>query len=122
MPSFNRITIVGHCGIDPEQRFTPQGTVVSSFTVATTEKRKDREDVTTWFRVTAFGKLAELAQQYLSKGKLVYVDGRLRLDEYTDKEGNRRSSLEVTAGEIQFIGAREDSAKAASVGADEAPF
>ena len=110
MASFNKIMIVGYLGRDPEIRYTPQGTAVCHFSIATTEKRKDRageaQDVTTWFRVSAWGRQAEVANQYLTKGKQVYVEGRLRQEEYTDREGNRRQSLEVTASDIQFLGAR----------------
>lgn len=106
MASFNKITIVGHLGRDPELRYTPQGTAVANFSIATTEKRKgeDGTETTTWFRVTVFGKQAEIAQQYLSKGKQVYVEGRLKLNEYTDRDGNKRSSLEVTADNFQMLG------------------
>lgn len=110
MASFNRIIIVGYLGRDPEMRFTPQGTAVCNFSVATTERRKDRngefQDVTTWFRINVFGKQAETANQYLSKGRQVYIEGRLRQDEYTDREGQKRTTLEVTASDIQFIGPR----------------
>jgi len=113
MASFNKIVIVGYLGRDPEMRYTPQGTAVCNFSIATTERRKDRagdaQDVTTWFRVNAWGKLAEIANQYLNKGKQVYVEGRLRQDEYTDRDGNRRQTLEVTATDIQFLGPRGES-------------
>lgn len=114
MPSFNKITIIGHLGRDPELRFTPAGTAVCQFTVATTEKRKDRDEVTTWFRCSVWGKQAELANQYLVKGAQVYLEGRLRLEEYTDKEGQKRASLEVNVTDVQFIGTRSDKAQAAS--------
>lgn len=114
MASFNKIVIVGYLGRDPEIRYTPQGTAVCNFTIATTEKRKDRagegQDVTTWFRVAAWGRQAEVANQYLTKGKQVYVEGRLRQEEYTDREGNRRQSLEVNATDIQFLGSRAEGA------------
>lgn len=106
--SFNKIILVGNLGRDPELRYTPQGTPVCSFTVATNEKRKDRageaQDFTTWFRVTLWGRQAETASQYLTKGRPVYIEGRLRLEEYTDREGNKRQSLEVNASDIHFIG------------------
>lgn len=108
MPSFNKIILVGHLGRDPELKYTPQGTAVANFSIATTERRKggggDAQEVTTWFRVTLFGKQAEVAQQYLNKGKLVYVEGRLKLNEYTDREGKPRTSLEVTADNFQMLG------------------
>ena len=120
MASFNKIVIVGYLGRDPEIRYTPQGTAVCHFSVATTEKKKDRageaQDVTTWFRVSAWGRQAEVANQYLSKGRQVYVEGRLRLEEFTDREGNRRQSLEVSATDLHFLGSRGDTV-AASQGA-----
>ncbi len=118
MASFNRITIVGYLGRDPEIKYTPQGTAVCNFTIATTEKRKDRtgegQDITTWFRVSVWGRQAEVANQYLSKGKQVYLEGKLRQEEYTDREGNRRTSLEVFATDIQFLGAKGDDGGAMS--------
>lgn len=106
--SFNKIILVGNLGKDPELRYTPQGTPVCSFTVATNEKRKDKsgetQDFTTWFRVTLWGRQAETASQYLTKGRPVYVEGRLRLEEWTDRDGKPRSTLEVHATDMQFIG------------------
>src|SRR4051812_31652006 len=87
--SFNKIILIGNLGRDPELRYTPSGTPVCSFPVATNEKIKKHgteEDVTTWFRVTCWNRLAEVAAQYLSKGNPAYIEGRLRLDEYTDKQ------------------------------------
>jgi single-strand DNA-binding protein len=111
--SFNKITIVGYLGRDPELRYTPQGTALCKMSIATTEKRKsvtgEPEEHTTWFRVTAWGRQAELANEYLAKGRQVYVEGRLRLEEYTDREGQKRFSAEVSATEIQFLGHRTDS-------------
>ncbi|HKQ91687.1 MAG TPA: single-stranded DNA-binding protein [Blastocatellia bacterium] len=110
--SFNKITIVGYLGRDPELRYTPQGTALCKMSIATTEKRKnatgESEEHTTWFRVTAWGRQAELANEYLAKGRQVYVEGRLRLEEYTDREGQKRFSAEVSATEIQFLGHRTD--------------
>jgi single-strand DNA-binding protein len=110
--SFNKIILVGNLGRDPELRYTPQGTPVCSFTVATNEKRKDRngefQDSTTWFRVTVWGRQAETASQYLTKGRPVYIEGRLRLEEWSDKDGKQRSTLEVHATDMQFIGGRND--------------
>ncbi|HEV2916091.1 MAG TPA: single-stranded DNA-binding protein [Pyrinomonadaceae bacterium] len=106
--SFNKIILVGNLGRDPELRYTPQGTPVCNFTVATNEKRKDRggemQDFTTWFRVTLWGRQAETASQYLTKGRPIYVEGRLRLEEWTDKDGKQRYTLEVHATDMQFIG------------------
>ena len=103
MASFNKITIVGHLGRDPEIKYTPNGDAVCTFSVATTEKKKDEEAITTWFRVTTWKRQAEVANQYLSKGKAVYVEGRLRANEYTDRDGNKRASLEVACTDVQFL-------------------
>ena len=110
--SFNKVILVGNLGRDPELRYTPQGTPVCSFTMATNERRKDKsgemQDQTTWFRVTLWGRQAETASQYLTKGRQVYIEGRLRVEEYTDRDGKPRHSLEVNATDMQFIGVRGD--------------
>ncbi|MEW6733999.1 MAG: single-stranded DNA-binding protein [Acidobacteriota bacterium] len=110
--SFNKIIIVGNLGRDPELRYTPQGTAVCDFSVATNERRKDpsgeSKDETTWFRVTFWGRQAEVASQYLSKGRQVYIEGRLRAREWTDKDGRVRTSLEVVGTELQMLGSRGD--------------
>jgi single-strand DNA-binding protein len=107
--SFNKIILVGNLGRDPELRYTPQGTPVCSFSLATNERKKDRttgenQDLTTWFRITLWGRQAEVASQYLTRGKSVYIEGRLRVEEYTDRDGKPRHSLEVNATDMQFIG------------------
>jgi len=107
MASFNKVMVIGYLGRDPELRHTPQGTAVCDFSVATTERRKDKsgefQDVTTWFRVTFFGRQAEVAHQYLIKGRQVYVEGTLTLREWTDKDGGTRTTLEVRGTDIQFL-------------------
>ena len=114
MASFNKIIIVGYLGRDPELRYTPSGTPVCDFSVATTERKGrrdgggDGEDTTTWFRVSMWGRQAEVANQYLQKGKQVYVEGRLSQREWTDRDGNKRTSLEVNGSDLQFIGSRGD--------------
>lgn len=113
MASFNKIIIVGHLGRDPELRYTPSGTAVCDFSVATSERKGKRDggesdEVTTWFRVSLWNKQAELAHQYLTKGRPVYIEGRLSQREYTDRDGNKRTSLEVFGTEMQFIGSRND--------------
>lgn len=106
--SFNKVIIVGNLGRDPELRYTPQGTPVCSFTLATNERRKDKtgemQDQTTWFRITLWGRQAEVASQYLTKGKPVYIEGRLRVEEWTDRDGKARHTLEVHATDMQFLG------------------
>ncbi len=105
--SFNKIIIVGNLGRDPELRYTPQGTAVCTFTMATNERRKDKageqQDVTTWFKVNVWGRQAETVSKYLTKGRQAYVEGRLHVDEWTDKEGKTRNTLEVNASDVHFI-------------------
>lgn len=108
--SFNKIIIVGNLGRDPELRYTPQGSAVCSFSVATTEKRRDKNgemtDITTWFKVTLWEKRAETASKYLTKGSQIYIEGKLRTEEWTDKDGKTRTSLEVLATDMNFIGTK----------------
>src|SRR4028119_788713 len=110
--SFNKITVVGNLGRDPELRYTPQGNAVCNFSVATNEKRRDKsgesQDVTTWFRITLWGKQAENASKYLTKGSSVYIEGRLRVEEWSDRDGKNRYTLDVHATDMQFIGGRSD--------------
>ncbi len=106
--SFNKITVVGNLGRDPELRYTPQGNAVCNFSMATNEKKRDKsgesQDVTTWFRITLWGKQAENASKYLTKGSSVYIEGRLRLEEWSDRDGKIRYTLDVQATDMQFIG------------------
>ncbi|MCS6885587.1 MAG: single-stranded DNA-binding protein [Acidobacteriota bacterium] len=106
--SFNKIIIVGHLGRDPELRYTPQGKPVCDFSVATTDRRRDQngetKEETTWFRVTFWDRQAEIASQYLAKGRQVYIEGRLRAREWTDREGRVRVTLEVTGTELHMLG------------------
>jgi single-strand DNA-binding protein len=111
--SFNKIIVVGNLGRDPELRYTPQGSAVCDFSIATNEKRRDKagelQNVVTWFRVTLWNKQAENASKYLTKGSSVYIEGRLRIEEWTDREGNNRYSLDINATDMQFLtGARGD--------------
>jgi len=121
--SFNKIILVGNLGRDPELRYTPQGNAGCNFSMATNEKRRDKngefQNLTTWFRVTLWGRQAENANKYLQKGNPVYIEGRLKLDEWTDRDGNTRQTLDVTATEMQFLGSgagRDDQMSAAASG------
>jgi single-strand DNA-binding protein len=121
--SFNKITIVGYLGQDPQLRYTPKGIAVCNFSVATTERRKNEqgetEEHTLWFRVSAWARLAEIASEYLAKGRQVYLEGRLRKSEYTDREGQKQFSLEVSATEIQFLGQGGNGARESAGRSDE---
>lgn len=106
--SFQQIIIIGNLGSDPEMRYTPSGTAVTNFSVATSRKWKnadgEQQEKTVWFRVTAWRQLAELTSQYLAKGRQVMIVGELEDPSvWTDKNGNSRASLEVTAREVRFL-------------------
>ena len=106
----NKIIVIGHLGADPEMRYTPNGQSVTNFNVASSRRyttaEGERREETEWFRVSAFGRLADTCNQYLAKGRQVYVEGRLRSRAYTDREGQPRASIEITANEVQFLGGR----------------
>ena len=106
--SFNKITIIGNLGRDPELRYTPQGNAVCDFSVAVNDRKRDKagewQDIVTWFKITLWGKQAENASKYLTKGRQIYVEGRLQLEEWTDRDGNNRHTLTVQGNEIQFLG------------------
>jgi single-strand DNA-binding protein len=107
MAGVNRVTIIGNLGRDPEVRFSASGMAICKLSVAVTERAKDGDewkDVTEWFRVVVFGKTAEYAGQYLQKGRQVYVEGRLKTEKYKDKEGVEKTSTEVVANSVVFIG------------------
>lgn len=116
--SFNKIIIVGNLGRDPELRYTPQGDAVCNFSVAVNEKKRDKagelQDITSWFRVTLWRRQAENAAKYLTKGSPIYIEGRLHVDEWTDRDGKNRYTLEVTGTDMQFLGARGAEADAPS--------
>lgn len=103
--SYNHVTLIGYVARDPEQRSTPSGTTVTSFSLPTSHSRGG-EEVTTWFRVSAFGKLGETCAAYLTKGSYVYIEGTLMQRDYQDKDGNTRTALEVTAREMRMLDRR----------------
>jgi single-strand DNA-binding protein len=106
--SFNKITVIGNLGRDPELRYTPQGTAVCDFSVAVNDRKRDKsgewQDVTTWFKITFWGKQAENASKYLTKGKQVYCEGRLQVEEWTDRDGKNRFTLAIQGSDMQFLG------------------
>ncbi len=107
---YQKTLVIGYLGRDPEMRYTPTGVPVTSFSVATTRKwtnaNGEPQEKTTWFRVTAWRKLGELAAQYLKKGRLVLVEGDIDASAFTDREGSPRASLELTATNVRFLGGR----------------
>ncbi|TBR37006.1 MULTISPECIES: single-stranded DNA-binding protein [Dyella] len=105
----NKVIIVGNLGADPETRYTGNGTAITSLRIATSEQWTDkqsgeRQERTEWHRVKIFGKLAEIAGEYLKKGRQVYIEGSLRTDKYTDKDGVERFSTDIIANEMQMLG------------------
>ena len=108
--SVNKVILVGHLGGDPESRFTPGGTAVATFSIATNESRKNSdgnwEDHTEWHRCVLFGKQAEFAGEYVKKGQMVYVEGRLQTRSWEDKEGMKRYSTEVVGNAFTTLGRR----------------
>src|SRR5262245_16928797 len=122
--SFNKIIIVGNLGKDPELRYTPQGIAVCDFSMATNERKRDKsgefQEVATWFRVTLWRNQAENAAKYLKKGSQVFIEGRLSLEEWTDRDGNTRQTLAVQASDMHFIGSRGDAPPPS--GSDETEF
>jgi single-strand DNA-binding protein len=120
----NKVIIVGNLGQDPENRFMPSGSAVTNFTVATNEQWKDKETGeqkkrTEWHKVAMFGKLAEIAAEYLRKGSMVYVEGKLRTRKWQDKDGNDRYTTEIIADEMQMLGGRSQAANDAPKGRPE---
>ena len=108
---YQRTVIVGYLGRDPEMRYTPDGVPVTSFTVAVNRRWTSQDgtpqEKTTWFRVTAWRKQAEVCAQYLSKGRLVLVEGDVDASAWTDQSGNPRATLELRARTVKFLGRRE---------------
>src|SRR6266436_6141326 len=114
--SVNKVILVGRLGRDPETRYTGGGQAVGNFSVATDETYKDRngerQKRTEWHRITVWGKQAEIAQQYLKKGSLVFIEGRIQSREWQDKEGQKRTSYDIIASNFRMLGGRADSAAA----------
>ncbi len=118
--SVNKVILVGRLGRDPETRYTGSGQAVANFSVATDESYKDRngerQKRTEWHKIVVWGKQAEIAQQYLKKGSLVFIEGRIQTREWQDKEGNKRTSFEIVANNFRMLGGRAESAAAAGAG------
>ncbi len=143
MSSVNKVILIGNLGKDPEVRFTSGGQAVCQFSIATSEKWKNKttsewEERTEWHNIVVWGKQAELCKEYLSKGRTVYVEGRLQTRSWDDKEGKKRYTTEIVATTVRFLGGRkegsagagsyskggsaaQDSAPQAGMGAGEGP-
>ncbi|NIM68983.1 MAG: single-stranded DNA-binding protein [Xanthomonadales bacterium] len=117
----NKVILVGNLGADPETRYTSSGTAITSIRVATSESWRDKQtgenrERTEWHRVKFFGRLAEIAGEYLAKGRQVYIEGSLRTDKWQDQSGQDRYTTEIVASEMQMLGGRGDDAPARSGG------
>jgi single-strand DNA-binding protein len=112
--SVNKVILVGRLGADPEVRNSQSGLAIAKISLATTERVKDKDgnwnESTEWHRITAFGKTAETAGQYLVKGRQIYIEGRLKTTKYTDKNGVEKYSTEVVCERMQFLGSKSDGA------------
>ncbi len=110
MAGLNKATLIGNLGKDPEIRYTPSGMAVANFSLATTEnwtKDGQRESRTEWHRIVAFGRLAEICGEYLSKGKQIYIEGKIQTREWEDKDGNKKYTTEIVANQMQMLGTRD---------------
>lgn len=110
MASVNKVILIGNLGKDPETRYLPSGDAVANFSIATTEKFKDKsgamQEHTEWHRISFFGRQAEIAGEYLKKGSPVYVEGRIRTRKWQDKEGQDRYTTEIVGDRMQLLGSR----------------
>ena len=113
MAGVNKAILVGRLGKDPEIKYTPSGTAIANFTMATSENYKDKngqkQERTEWHRIVAFGKLAEICGEYLAKGKQVYVEGRIQTRSWDDKDGNKKYMTEIVANTMQMLGKADES-------------
>jgi len=112
MAGVNKVILVGNLGADPEIRYTPGGTAVANFRIATSETRTNKEGQketkTEWHRIVTFGRLAEICGEYLAKGKQVYIEGRIQTRSWDDRDGNKRYTTEIVANQMQFLGGATD--------------
>lgn len=124
--SVNKIILVGNLGKDPELRYTTGGSPVASFSIATSERYKDRagqqQEKTEWHNIIAWNKLAEICGQYLTKGKQVYIEGKIQTRSYDDRDGNKRTITEVIADQMRMLGNRSDTTSAPAPAEPDQPL
>ena len=123
MASVNKVILIGNLGRDPETRYTADGAAITNITIATSDRWKDKatgemKEATEWHKIAFFGRLAEIAGEYLKKGRPVYVEGKLRTRKWQDKEGVDRYTTEIIADNMQMLGSREGMGGAASGDSD----
>ena len=116
--SLNKVILIGRLGRDPEVRYMPDGNAVANFSLATSEKWKDKsgqqQEHTEWHHITMYRRLAEIARQYLKKGGLVYIEGKIQSRKYTGKDGIERTAYEIIANEMKMLGGKNESGAAQS--------
>lgn len=131
MPNLNKVMLMGHLGKDPETRYTTSGNAVCHFSLATSEKWKDKQtgqpvERTEWHNVVMYGKLAEIAAGFLKKGAPAYIEGRIQTRKWQDKEGRDRYTTEIIADEMQMLGGKRDKEREPTSGGadpnDDVPF
>ncbi|MFQ5442520.1 MAG: single-stranded DNA-binding protein [Thermodesulfobacteriota bacterium] len=117
MAGVNKVILVGNLGADPEIRYTPSGTAVANLRLATSETRTNKEGQketkTEWHRIVTFGKLAEICGEYLSKGRQIYIEGRIQTRSWEDRDGNKKYTTEIVANSMQMLGTKDQAATAA---------
>ena len=125
MASLNKVLLIGHLGRDPEMRYTPGGAAVANFSLATNDvwmdKAGEKQERTEWHRIVVFGKQAEIAGQYLQKGKQVFIEGSLTTREWNDRDGNKRQTTEVRALRVVMLGRGEGRVEGAAGGRSAGP-
>jgi single-strand DNA-binding protein len=116
MSSLNKVMLIGHLGKDPEVRYTPDGAPVATFSLATseswTDKSGSKQEHTEWHTIVAWNKLADLCKRFLTKGRQVYIEGRIRSRDWNDRDGNKRRTTEVIATQMVLLGSRQQSSDA----------
>jgi single-strand DNA-binding protein len=122
----NKAILVGNLGRDPEIRYTASGMAVANFSIATTERWKDKntgemQDKTEWHKIVAWGKLGEICGEYLSKGRQVYIEGKIQTKQWEDKEGNKRYTTEIVANEMKMLGSKDSGTGQKSAGPAAVP-
>lgn len=127
MASLNKVILIGNLGRDPETRYAPSGDAITNLTLATTETWKDkasgeRREATEWHRVVFFGRIAEVAAQYLRKGSQIYVEGRLQTRKWQDKDGQDRYTTEIRGDEMKMLGSRREGGDAPMRGGDSGNY
>ena len=110
MKSINRVTLIGAVGKDPETRYTAAGLAITSFSLATSEKRKDKDEVTQWHNCVTIGKLAEIVSQYVTKGSKLYLDGAIQYQEY-EKDGEKRYATKIVVNDLSMLSQAQGSAQ-----------